>query len=176
MQYERAPTQVPPSFTDVEQVVNQLDHRAGPDASVTYDEEVETIIIDGDDAVFEQRVAKVIRAIRYGFNSTDAFDLLDIDAFQLQTINISANTRNDRDFRRQKGRIIGKDGRTLELMEELTGASVSVNGKVVAAIGTHLEITTVRQAVSMFLQGKSHGSVYAYLEQQSTSDPKYELA
>jgi putative ABC transport system permease protein len=37
-------------------------------------------------------------------------------------IDIERAARNDNDLRRKKGRLIGEDGRTRELMEELTGA------------------------------------------------------
>ena len=63
--------------------------------------------------------------------------------------------------------ILDHDLRTLELIEELTGANVVVYGTTVGAVGGPEELQVVRRAVGMLLDGAPHGAVYSYLERKS---------
>lgn len=69
-------------------------------------------------------------------------------------------------MRRQKGRLIGENGRTRELMEELTGADVVIYGSTLGIIGQPEEVEVVRRAVDMILDGAPHGAVYSFLERK----------
>ena len=106
----------------------------------------------------------IVKAIGRGFKPETALSLLDSDMRRFDLIDLSEQTRNDNDLRRQKGRIIGEDGRTRELMEELSGADVVIYGSTVGAIGDAEEVNAVRRAVGMILDGAPHGTVYAFLE------------
>ncbi|WP_247730461.1 KH domain-containing protein [Halovivax limisalsi] len=107
---------------------------------------------------------EIVRAIGRGFAPEDALALLDDDLMMLDVVDIDAASRNKNDMKRQKGRLIGEDGRTRELMEELSGASVVIYGSTLAAIGTPEEVDVVRTAAEMLLEGAPHGTVYSYLE------------
>ena len=50
------------------------------------------------------------------------------------------------------------------LIEELTGAYMSVYGNTVAVIGDSLQIEVARRAVDMLLSGSEHAAVYHFLE------------
>ena len=106
----------------------------------------------------------IVKAIGRGFKPETALSLLDSDLRRFELIDLSEQTRNDNDLRRQKGRIIGEDGRTRELMEELSGADVVIYGSTVGIIGDAEEVNAVRRAVGMILDGAPHGAVYAFLE------------
>jgi len=106
----------------------------------------------------------IVKAIGRGFKPETALSLLDSDMRRFELIDLSEQTRNDNDLRRQKGRIIGEDGRTRELMEELSGADVVIYGSTVGIIGDAEEVSAVRRAVGMILDGAPHGAVYAFLE------------
>ena len=108
----------------------------------------------------------IVRAIGRGFAPEDALDLLEDDMMMFEVIDIDAAARNKNDLRRQKGRLIGEDGRTRELMEELTGASVTIYGSTLAAIGGPQQVEAVREAAEMILDGAPHGAVYSFLEQR----------
>lgn len=110
----------------------------------------------------------IVKAIGRGFSPEQALRLLDHDMMMLDIIDIDAYTRNENDRKRQKGRLIGEDGRTRELMEELTGAEVVIYGSTLAAIGKPEEVEIVRTAAERLLDGAPHGSVYAYLEDKRT--------
>jgi NADH-quinone oxidoreductase subunit H len=68
----------------------------------------------------------IVKAIGRGFPPEAALTLLDDDMTMFDIVDIDAATRNDKDLRRKKGRLIGEDGRTRELMAELSGASVVI--------------------------------------------------
>ncbi|MCL9815819.1 KH domain-containing protein [Natronocalculus amylovorans] len=108
----------------------------------------------------------IVRAIGRGFKPQTALTLLDGDLRMFDLINLDAQTRNKNDLRRQKGRLIGENGRTRELMEELTGAHVVIYGSTLGIIGEAEEVDVVRQAVSMILDGAPHGTVYSFLERK----------
>jgi ribosomal RNA assembly protein len=139
-------------------------------ANVRLDVDSETgsvAIEERDDPVAALVAPDVIKAIGRGFKPETALSILDHDLRTLELIDLTEHTRNDSDLERKKGRIIGENGRTRELMEELTGASVVVYGTTVGAVGGPEELRAVRRAVGMLLDGAPHGAVYSFLERKS---------
>jgi ribosomal RNA assembly protein len=108
----------------------------------------------------------VVKAIGRGFAPDEALRLLDDDLMMLDVIDLDAATRNERDLRRQKGRLIGEDGRTRELMEELSGADVAIYGSTLAVVGEPEQVDMVRSATEMIVDGAPHGAVYSFLERR----------
>lgn len=108
----------------------------------------------------------IVKAIGRGFAPDEAFRLLEDDMQMLELIDIAAATRNKKDLKRKKGRLIGEGGRTRELMEELSGADVVIYGSTLGAIGKPEQVDTVRSAVEMLLDGAPHGAVYSFLERR----------
>jgi len=108
----------------------------------------------------------IVKAIGRGFNPEDALALLDDEMMMFDIVDIDAASRNKNDLRRQKGRLIGEGGRTRELMEELTGASVAIYGSTLAIIGGPKQVAAVREAAEMILEGAPHGTVYSFLEEK----------
>ena len=108
----------------------------------------------------------IVKAVGRGFSPEVALGLLDDDMMIFEIVDIGAATRNRRDMRRQKGRLIGEDGRTRELMEELTGASITIYGSTLATIGGPKQVEAVREAAEMILDGAPHGTVYSVLEER----------
>jgi len=108
----------------------------------------------------------VVKAIGRGFAPEDAMRLLEDDMMLFDVIDIGAAARNKNDLQRHKGRLIGENGRTRELMEELTGASVTIYGSTLGVIGGPQQVETVREAAEMLLDGAPHGSVYSFLERR----------
>ncbi|PSP19979.1 RNA-processing protein [Halobacteriales archaeon QH_10_65_19] len=108
----------------------------------------------------------IVKAIGRGFAPEDALELLEDEMMMFDVIDIDAAARNRNDLRRQKGRLIGEDGRTRELMEELTGASVAIYGSTLGVIGGPRQVEAVREAAEMLLDGAPHGSVYSFLERK----------
>lgn len=74
--------------------------------------------------------------------------------------------------RRMRGRVIGKDGRSRELIEELSEAYVSVYGNTIGIIGGSTELNIAKRAVEMLLDGSEHATVYSFLENSRTEIKK----
>jgi ribosomal RNA assembly protein len=124
------------------------------------------------DPVRGMKAPEIVKAIGRGFKPDEALSLLDDDMRMLETIDIERAARNDNDLRRKKGRLIGEDGRTRELMEELTGASVVIYGSTFGVIGQPKEVEIARSAAEMLLDGAPHGAVYSFLERKRTEELK----
>ncbi len=108
----------------------------------------------------------IVKAIGRGFAPEDALRLLEDDMMMFDLVDIDAASRNKTDLKRNKGRLIGEDGRTRQLMQELTGASVTIYGTTLGIIGGPQQVEAVREAAEMILEGAPHGSVYSFLERK----------
>ncbi|WP_436908146.1 KH domain-containing protein [Halosimplex marinum] len=108
----------------------------------------------------------IVKAIGRGFAPEEAMRLLDDEMMMFDIIDIDAAARNRNDLQRHKGRLIGEDGRTRELMEELSGASVVIYGSTMGIIGGPEQVDTVREAAEMIIDGAPHGTVYSFLEEK----------
>jgi ribosomal RNA assembly protein len=69
-------------------------------------------------------------------------------------------------MKRLKGRVIGKEGKTRRIIEELTEANVSVYGHTISIIGRRDQVYTAKEAVRMLIRGSLHRSVYRYLHRK----------
>jgi len=119
---------------------------------------------EAEDVMGGMKAFSIVRAIGRGFSPERAMRLMDDDVF-LEVIDMrefSGKRKNS--VRRIRGRIIGTKGKTRRLIEELSGAEVSVYGNTVSIIGDFLEMDIAKNAVTMLLSGSEHSTVYRYLE------------
>jgi len=117
----------------------------------------------GEDVTAIFTVQKIVRAIGRGFNprkaerlAEEGFDLLIIDLTDYVGRSKSAQAR-------VKGRIIGKNGRSRALLEELTDTMISVYGHTVAIIGRVEDLNAAREGVLMLVKGAFHKTVWNFL-------------
>ncbi|MDD2665809.1 MAG: KH domain-containing protein [Methanocellales archaeon] len=134
--------------------------------NLNIDSKLGSVQINSSDSLKEMTAGEVIKAIGRGFSPERALSLLEDEMLMLDTIDLSKMLKAKKDIIRVKGRIIGKGGRTRELMETLTGAKISVYAKTVGIIGTPDQIQIVRRGIEMLIRGAPHAPVYGYLEKQ----------
>jgi ribosomal RNA assembly protein len=108
-------------------------------------------------------VKNIVKAIGRGFSPKKALMLQDEDndimVIDLEEyVGTSKNAQN-----RVRGRIIGKEGKSRELLEELTECQVSVYGGTVALIGPYEMLQMAKEAVEMLLNGSFHKTVWNHL-------------
>ena len=108
-------------------------------------------------------VKNIVKAIGRGFSPKKALMLQDEDndimVIDLEEyVGTSKNAQN-----RVRGRIIGKEGKSRELLEELTECQVSVYGGTVALIGSYEMLQVAKEAVEMLLNGSYHKTVWNHL-------------
>ena len=116
-------------------------------------------------AVWKSRY--IVKAIGRGFNPEISLKLLS-DETLLEIINLPDYVgKSKKAIMRQKARIIGKEGRTKDIIIDMTGVDISIYGKTVAIIGDMEQIHIAKEAVEMILNGVRHKTVYAFLEKKS---------
>ena len=147
------------------ETMREIERRA--DVRLDIDSESGSVAIkQSGDPVSAMVAPDIVRAIGRGFHPDEALSLLDNDLRMFDLIDIDDATRNRNELQRQKGRLIGENGRTRQLMEELTGAHVMIYGTTLGIIGQPEEVQAVRRAVEMLLDGAPHGAVYSFLERK----------
>ena len=113
------------------------------------------------------RAKEVVTAIGRGFSPEHAFRLLEDDETVLEVIDLREQVgRSQSDMKRLKGRVIGKEGKTRRIIEELTEANISVYGHTISIIGRMDQVYTAKEAVRMLIKGSLHRSVYRYLHRK----------
>jgi ribosomal RNA assembly protein len=118
----------------------------------------------------------VVTAIGRGFSPEHAFRLIrnDNDIFDFIDLRTIFG-RSESDIKRVKGRIIGANGKTRKLIEELTEANVAVYGHTIGIIGTYEQADVARTAVQMLINGSQHHTVYKYLQRKRSEFKKQKL-
>jgi len=124
------------------------------------------VIILGEDTLGMFTAREIIKAIARGFSPEHAKLLLKQDHI-LEIINIQdyAGKSKNKSIR-LKGRVIGSEGKSRKLVEEMTETYISVYGKTISILGRPENVTSARKAVESLLAGSPHASVYKWLEKK----------
>ena len=129
---------------------------------------------DSDDPTLILRARDVVVAIARGFSPERALGLVD-DDIVLDIIDLRETFgRNERDIARLNGRVIGREGKIRRLIEEMTGAKVSVYGHTVSMLGEYQKVAAAREAIELLLKGKQHSTVYKLLRKIRSETKKRE--
>jgi ribosomal RNA assembly protein len=108
----------------------------------------------------------IVLAIGRGFSPERAFRLFNEDA-TLDIIDLhDFFGKNEAEIRRVDGRIIGREGKTRRILEELTGAAISVSGHTVSIIGGYEAVSMAKDALEKLIKGRQHGTVYKFLRRR----------
>jgi ribosomal RNA assembly protein len=131
---------------------------------------------EADDPSLLFRAQEVITAIGRGFAPEGAFRLIDDEELILEVIDLREMFGTSQsELQRVKGRIIGQEGKTRRIIEELTEADVSIHGHTVAIIASMDQMEVAREAVKMLLRGSMHSTVYRYLHRKRRELKKKKL-
>jgi len=126
-----------------------------------------TLMPTAQDPTVLFRAKEVVTAIGRGFSPENAFRLLEDDETVLGVIDLrEAVGRSQSDMRRLKGRVIGKEGKTRRIIEELTEANVCIYGHTISIVGKIDQVETAKEAVRMLIRGSLHGTVYRFLHRK----------
>ena len=110
----------------------------------------------------------VVEAIGRGFSPERALRLLEPDV-SLEVMDLREFAgKSENSLERIRGRIIGLNGKSRRVIEELTKCQVSVYGRTVAIIGEVSEVKLAREAIEMLASGARHASVYNMLQKART--------
>lgn len=126
-----------------------------------------TLREEAEDPSILFKAKDVVLAIGRGFSPERAFKLLESDDVALDIIDLRDYLgKSESELRRIRGRIIGRDGKTRQIIEEMSGALISVYGHTVAIIGDFEQINMAREAVLMLIKGSEHSTVYRFLQRR----------
>lgn len=121
-------------------------------------------IIQRGDPLRANISAEVVKAIGRGFNPEKAMFLFD-ENYQLIVMTLREYARKgSRRIGEIKGRIIGREGKTRKVIEDLTGTSISIYGDTVSVIGDYISIKYSLEAIKMIIEGRKQRTVYNFLE------------
>ena len=122
------------------------------------------------------RAKDIVTAIGRGFPPETAFRLIrnEDDIFDMVDLR-QIFGRSESDIKRVKGRVIGAEGKTRKLIEELSEADVVVYGHTVGIIGSFEQVEIARHAVRMIVEGSQHHTVYKFLQRKRTELKKKKL-
>jgi ribosomal RNA assembly protein len=122
------------------------------------------------------RAKDIVLAIGRGFSPEQAFRLLRNENEIFDFLDLRAIFgRSESDIKRVKGRVIGANGKTRRLIEELTESSVVIYGHTIGFIGTFERVDVARNAVQMLVNGSQHHTVYKYLQRKRSEFKKQML-
>ena len=105
---------------------------------------------------------RVLLALDYPFLVEDALLLLNED-YLFEIIHIKDYTKRH-DLKVINGRIIGSEGKTLRVLQDLSNSLIAVKDNSVAIIAHSEDFENARQAVISLIKGSKQANVYARLE------------
>jgi ribosomal RNA assembly protein len=121
------------------------------------------------------RARDIVTAIGRGFSPHKASRLFS-DGQLLEVIDLKQVIGDSQNkLTRLKGRVIGENGKTWKLIEQLASVSLSVYGHTIALIGDYEEMRVAKEAIEMLLRGCMHGTVYKYLNKEHLELKKRKL-
>jgi len=147
-------------------VKQQIEKKCGVEIEI--DSETGSALISGSKPPEQMeafRAVEVITAISRGFSPDRAYRLFDDEEVMFQQMDLHDYAgKSPSALERIKGRIIGEGGKARRMIEDLSGAYVSVYGHTVAFIGNYKEVKLATDAIAMLAKGSMHKSVYAMLQ------------
>lgn len=133
---------------------------------LTIDSKEGDVFVSGEDALGLYTAREMIKAIGRGFNPEIAKLLLKQD-YVFEIVDLREFVGKSKEaMLRLKGRVIGREGKSRKLIEELTECNISVFGKTIGIIGSPDSAANARQAVESLLRGSTHANVYKWLEKR----------
>ena len=133
---------------------------------LTIDSKEGDVFVAGEDALGLYTAREIIKAIGRGFNPEIARLLLKQDyIFEVVDLRDFVG-KSPEAMLRLKGRVIGKEGKSRRLIEELTECNISVFGKTISIIGLPESTANARHAIESLLSGSTHANVYKWLERR----------
>jgi ribosomal RNA assembly protein len=119
------------------------------------------VFIEGE-AENEYIAEKVIQALDFGFSYASSIEIKNED-FDFEILNIKEHTTR-KDLEKVRGRIIGKAGKTLKTLSDLSDCHLEIKDNFVGIIGSPENLERATEAIALIARGAKQGNVYAGLE------------
>jgi len=106
---------------------------------------------------------RVIEAMNFGFSFQNAI-LIKKEDFNFGVINIKNYTHSN-NLNRIKGRLIGKNGKVLKTLTDLTNCFFEIKGNEIGIIGNSENFENAEKSIIRIINGAKHSNIYKFLEQ-----------
>jgi ribosomal RNA assembly protein len=128
--------------------------------------EVEIDDHEVEDPLMIIKIKNIVKAIGRGFSPQKAMRLMD-DESDFFIFNLYDYVgKKESHVRRLKSRMIGREGKTKRVLEELTDANISVYGHTVSVISDIIRMNILKKSIDMILTGSKQATVYRFVETQ----------
>ena len=146
---------------------NELEERSG--LKIDIDSKLGEVTIDDhevEDPLIVIKIENIVKAIGRGFSPQNAVMLFEDDAdFFIFDLHDYVG-KKPAHIRRLKSRIIGREGKTKRVLEELTDSKISIYGHTISIISDITRINILKKSIDMLLTGSKHATVYRFVEIQ----------
>ena len=88
----------------------------------------------------------------------------------METIDLRDYAATKNAMLRLKGRVIGTEGKSRRVIEELTETHISVYGKTISVVGEIANVGIAKNAIEKLLEGGMHAGVYHELEKKEGNE------
>jgi len=105
---------------------------------------------------------KVIDALNFGFPFSVAISIKE-ENLEFEILNIKNHTTR-KDLERVRARIIGKGGKTLKTLNQLTKCNFEIKDNQVGIIGLPEYLENAQESVISIIKGSKQSNVYSHLE------------
>ena len=110
----------------------------------------------------EYIAGKVIDALNFGFPFSVAISIKEED-LEFEILNIKDYTTR-KDLERVRARLIGKGGKTLKTLCQLTKCSFEIKDNFIGIIGNPEYIENAQESIISIIKGSKQSNVYSHLE------------
>lgn len=152
-----------------------LEEKSG--LKINIDSKAGEVVIDDhklQDPLMVLKIENIIKAIGRGFSPDKAKILMDDEAdFFIFNLHDYVGKKESH-VTRLKSRVIGKEGKTKRVLEELTDAKISVFGHTVSVISDIVRMNILKKSIDMLLTGSKHATVYRFVETQIKELKRFE--
>jgi len=152
-----------------------LEEKSG--LKINIDSKAGEVVIDDhklQDPLMVLKIENIIKAIGRGFSPDKAKILMDDEAdFFIFNLHDYVGKKESH-ITRLKSRVIGKEGKTKRVLEELTDAKISVFGHTVSVISDIVRMNILKKSIDMLLTGSKHATVYRFVETQIKELKRFE--
>lgn len=113
---------------------------------------------------------KIVDALDFGFPFSSAMAIKQ-DNFHFEILDIRDYTTR-KDLKTVRGRIIGKDGKTLKTLTALSNCFFEIKENKIGLIGPAECIKTARESIISLIRGSKQANVYRVLEKADFKEPE----
>ena len=144
-----------------------LEQKSG--LKINIDSKLGEVVIDDhevEDPLMIIKIENIVKAIGRGFSPQNAMKLMDDDA-DFFVFNLHDYVgKKESHVSRLKSRIIGREGKTKRVLEELTDSKISIYGHTISIISDIIRMNILKKSIDMLITGSKHATVYRFVETQ----------